>query len=181
MARLALMTVAILSKEWDEPANQGFRDRIETAVKTLEGADGFIASDFDETPVWGEFVSPKATDRPEFAARYAYTLSLWDDLESVFAYSYHAAHGEALRHRNEWFDKGDWPVYVAWWVDDDHIPTHQEAAERNDHYQQFGATPTAFDFKQAFDAHGDPIKIDRERVRKKADNLPEIDWHDRVE
>ena len=51
MTRLALMTVAILLKDWDDQANQGFRDRIDTAVQTLEGADGFIASDFDETPV----------------------------------------------------------------------------------------------------------------------------------
>jgi hypothetical protein len=175
------MTAAILSRDWDDPASQGFRDRIAAAVQTMEQADGFIASEFDESPVWGDLVLPKAVDRPEFANRYAYTLSLWEDLDAVFAYAYHAAHGEALRHRAEWFCKGDWPVYVAWWVDDDHIPTLREAAERNDHYHQFGSTPTAFDFKHAFDAHGNPIKIDRQRVREKASKLPEVDWRETVE
>jgi hypothetical protein len=72
-------------------------------------------------------------------------------------------------------------VNVAWWVEDDHIPTLEEAAERHNHYCQFGPTPTAFDFKTAFDAHGNPIKVDRERVREKAGELPRIDWRDSVE
>ena len=72
-------------------------------------------------------------------------------------------------------------MYVAWWVDDDHIPTHHKAAERNDHYHRFGPTPAAFDFKQAFDSQGEPIKIDRERVREKVGSLPQIDWREMVD
>ena len=35
---------------------------------------------------------------------------------------------------------------------------------------------SAFNFKHAFDAHGNPIKLDRERIRQKAGKLPQIDY-----
>lgn len=176
MSRLAFMTAAFLKDEWGEPSNQGFRDRIEASVQTLSETEGFIASDFDQSSVWGEIIAPRIVDRPEFENKGAYTLSLWDDLESVFAYAYNGAHGEALRHRHEWFLKGEWPVHVAWWVDDDHIPTFAEAAQRYDLLHEQGPTPAAFNFQHPFDAHGDPFNIDRGRVREKASKIPLIDW-----
>lgn len=181
MARVAFMTAAILKEGWEHPATQGFVARIDAAVETLEHSDGFIASDFDESPVWGELLVPEILDRPEFRNKYAYTLSLWQDLESVFAYAYHAAHGEALRRRSEWFVKPDWPLHIAWWVADDHIPTWQEAVERFDQLRLQGPTPAAFDFQHAYDAEGQPLKIDREKVRQKAAKLPAIDWREKGE
>lgn len=180
MARIAFMTATILKKEWDDPAVKGFVDRIEASVQTLRKADGYIASDFDEVPEWdwGELIMPDVLDRSEFANRYAYTLSLWQDLESVFAYAYNAAHGEALRHRREWFVKGEWPVHVAWWVADGHFPTWEEVIQRYERLCQEGPSPAAFNFKHAFNANGNPIKIDRERVRQKIAKLPELDWRD---
>lgn len=54
------------------------------------------------------------------------TLSLWADLESVFAFAYNGVHAglnaEALKHRKEWFLTPEWPTYVAWWVEDNHEP-----------------------------------------------------------
>ena len=37
------------------------------------------------------------------------TLSLWKDLESVAAFIYHGAHGEALMKRRERFEKHKLP------------------------------------------------------------------------
>ena len=178
MPRIAFMTVALLTEEWDDPASKGFVDRIAGAVQTLEKVEGFIASDFDEAAVWGDVVLPRLTERPEFANRCAYSLSLWDNLEAVFAYTYNAAHGEALRHRREWFQSGDWPSHVAWWVADDHVPTVSEGTERWERRHALGPTPAAFDFKHAFGADGRVVKIDRERVRRIADRLPTIDSSD---
>lgn len=178
MARIAFMTYAVLAEVWDDPANKGFRERIDAAVRTLEQSSGFIASDFDESPAWGEMQTPRVLDRPEFADRFAVTLSLWEDLESVFAYAYHAAHGESLRHRHEWFIRGEWPVYVAWWVADDQQPTWAEAIARYDSLHERGPAPEAFDFKQPFDANGSPVKLDRERAKAKATELPLIDWRE---
>ncbi len=178
MPRIAFMTVAFLAEAWDDPASKGFVDRIDGAVQALEKVEGFIASDFDEAPVWGEVVLPGLTERPEFTDRCAYSLSLWKDLEAVFAYTYNAAHGEALRHRREWCQSGDWPSHVAWWVADDHIPTLSEGTARWERRYEVGPTPAAFDFKQAFDVDGQALKVDRERVRQIADRLPMIDSKD---
>jgi len=40
---------------------------------------------------------------------------------------------------------------------------------------------SAFDFKHAFDAQGNPIKLDWERVWQTAGILPKINWLDMVE
>ena len=38
------------------------------------------------------------------------TLSLWDDLESVYAFPYNGRHAEALSKREDWFRKPEWPT-----------------------------------------------------------------------
>ena len=91
-------------------------------------------------------------------------MSVWEDLESVFAFAYGGLHGEALRGRREWFVPTEWPIYCAWWVVDGHIPHYAEAVERAAHYHAHGPTPTAFDFRTAFDSDGNPMQLDRVRA-----------------
>jgi len=112
---------------------------------------------------WGPQVFPHFFDHrpPEGAPT---TLSLWADLESVFAFAYAGVHAEALRHRREWFVPPGWPTYVAWWVADDHTPDYHEAVERHQHLHDHGPTPTAFTFQQAFGPDGQPLVIDHARV-----------------
>ncbi|MAM65546.1 MAG: hypothetical protein CL702_04075 [Chloroflexi bacterium] len=31
-----------------------------------------------------------------------------------------------LKHRDDWFVKGDWPAFVAWWIPDDETPTRTQ-------------------------------------------------------
>lgn len=181
MARLAFMSAGILKEDWDHPANQGFVDRIDANVETLDKSPGFIASDFSPDLPWGEMSVPEVLDRPEFAGKHAVTLSIWQDLESVFAYTYHVSHSESLRRRHDWFIKGEWPSYAAWWVADDHIPTWQEAVKRFDQLHQQGPTSTAFNFKYPYDADGNPVIVNREVVRQKAAVLPLINWQEKSE
>jgi hypothetical protein len=179
MAQLALLTAGVLHGEGDDPRVKGFFDRIEANFQTAELSVGFIARD-DDNPQrgWGETVMPQVLERPEFVGRRALTLSVWADLESVFAYAYNGSHGESLRHRHEWFIKGEWPAYVAWWVADGHIPSWQEAASRLDRLHASGPTDQAFDFKHPFDPHGNPTFIDRDAVRTNASLLPDIHWQE---
>ncbi len=115
---------------------------------------------------WGPQIAPTYFQKDEWENRRPATLSLWRDLESVFAFAYHGVHGEALSKRKEWFVKPEWPTYVAWWVSDEHTPDWVEACERYEKLQSEGPTPYAFDFKQAFDPSGRALKIDRERVKQ---------------
>src|SRR5579864_3632763 len=93
------------------------------------------------------------------------SLSLWRDLESVFAFAYAHVHAEALSHRKEWFLPPAWPAYVAWWVADGHTPDWHEATVRLEHLHDHGPTAFAFHFKQAFGSDGHPVELDRTRVK----------------
>ena len=165
MARVAFYTFGIQRGTSADPQMQGFYDRVTAAFAAAEGAQGFIdrrRAD-DRPPDFGpRFYNPTAD------AGAAQTLSVWADLESVFAYAYGGCHGEALRHRQAWFVAPQWPTYVAWWVPDDHLPTWPDAAARLEHLHDHGPTPFAFSFKRPFDAAGQPTALDRARVAERA-------------
>ena len=164
MARVAFMTIGIMHGLEDDPREKGMLDRVDANFAAAAANRGFIWRSEDdpaEGDPWGMRFRPAVFAAEEYAGRLAPTLSLWQDIESVFEFSYQGLHAEALSHRKEWFIKTQWPVYVAWWVEDNHIPTWQEAYARYDRFCREGASPDCFDFKRSFDADGQPVKLDR--------------------
>lgn len=167
MARVALMTTGVMAGREDDPGMYGFFARTGINFATAESSPGFCAvAGYDDANPWHIGARPPLFAGEEYAGRIADTLSVWTDLESVFAFAYNGVHAEALSHRRQWFVKGEWPTYVAWWVDDDHMPTWEEAYARHALLQRDGSTPAAFNFTQAFDAAGQPCRIDREAVMR---------------
>lgn len=163
MALLAFMTFGMLHEPWGHPRVQGFIDRIPDTFASASTTEGFVARMSEGLPGFG-----LRYYGPDEAPRAPQTLSLWADLESVYAFAYHGLHAEALRLRREWFVKPEWPTYVAWWVNDDHVPTWQEAYERLESLHDHGPSPFAFTFKTPFGADGQPTMLDRRRVDQKA-------------
>ena len=100
---------------------------------------------------------------------------MWDDLESVYAFAYYGRHAEALGKGKEWFVNSEWPFYVAWWVEDDHIPTRQDASQRLEHLHDHGSTPHAFDFNTPFDDVGKPWQMDRGEIRERSEVVKKFD------
>jgi hypothetical protein len=47
----------------------------------------------------------------------------------------------------------------VWWTEKQSDVSWEEAFKRYDYYIQNGATPTAFDFKHAFDQYGEALII----------------------
>jgi hypothetical protein len=172
MAKVAFFTFGILHEVQGHPQVQGFFDRIARNFATAEQSDGFRGRSTlnPETGQhsWGERPSPRffLGDEHE-GTRAPRTLSLWEDLESVFAFAYSGVHAEALSRRKEWFLKPEWPTYVAWWVPDDHTPDWHEAKIRHEHLHDYGPSPYAFDFKHPFGPDGNPIEMDRALVKLK--------------
>ena len=168
MAHVALMTIGLLRAPWGDPLVRGFEDRIEAIFAAAAGSPGFVvrigASGVDAGPevVPEPFTASAAEDR------IAQTCSLWRDAESAFAFSYRGLHSAALRDRHDWFAKVAAPSHVAWWVEEKHLPTWAEAAERYAALVAHGATARAFDFRSPFDAAGRPSPIDRDAVRRLA-------------
>ncbi|MBC8281304.1 MAG: DUF3291 domain-containing protein [Chloroflexi bacterium] len=197
MAKLAFYTYGILEETKGRPHSKGFIDRVPDVFESAERSDGFIDRDRarsreDASLAWGDpDASPRYTKEQWLAqtgdstvspiiltgpdSYEAATLSLWDDLESVYAFAYNGRHFEALKKRAEWFVKPEWPTYVAWWVEDGETPTREDAAGRLEHLHDKGSTPHAFDFKTPFDASGTPWKMDRPKIQEHAKTVKEFD------
>jgi hypothetical protein len=172
MSRLAFMTVSALHEPYDHPRTQGFIQRTPATFAAAEASEGFIMRsmwpDPVDTQIWGEWAVPKMFQSIDYPNLVPPTLSLWKDIESVFAFAYNGPHAEAFSQRRDWFAPMSMPGYVAWWVADDHIPNWQEACARFDLLESQGPTPEAFNFKHPFGPDGQPIQIDREAIRRKA-------------
>ena len=160
MPRVAFCTLGFMRAAAGQPLVQGFMDRLDSVGMAVEAADGFLWWDgYVGREGWaGRHAMPEAFPDGEHSDAAA-TLSLWSDLASVRAFAYHDPHAEALRGRADWFLKTDWPTYVAWWVDDDQVPSWADAMERLAHLHDHGSTPHAFTFTLAFDPAGQPYSL----------------------
>ena len=173
MSRIAFYTFGILREAFGHEQVQPFWDKTPAVFEAAENTEGFV----DRVRVGG--ASPHFYDEQRFPAtppgtpgtRAPATLSLWTDLESIYAFVYRGLHGDAFRKRKEWFVRAEWPTYVAWWVDDDHMPTLEEAVERHRYIHENGATPYAFDFRASFDEAGSPTRLSRPKVEKRRQSL----------
>ena len=163
MPRIAFYTFGILREPYGHPQVQGFFDRIDSVFEQAKNSEGFIALDDGS---WGDYVWPRFYIKEKHAGAPA-TLSLWRDIESVCAFAYKNLHGEALNLREEWAVKPKWPTYAAWWVDDKHIPTREEASRRLEYLHDKGSSPFSFNFKKSFDALGNPKDLDRELLNER--------------
>ncbi|RKH68303.1 DUF3291 domain-containing protein [Corallococcus llansteffanensis] len=170
--RVAFTTFAILKKPYGNPEVQEFDDRTPAVFLEAENASGFIARARESSSSelsnfhrdwghWGKFCVPRfyTLGRENENDQRASTLSVWKDLQSVLAFAYSGLHMEALRKRKEWFLEPAWPSYAMWWVEDDHVPTWQEACERLELLHDQGPTPQVFDFKKCFDAQGNAVDL----------------------
>jgi Domain of unknown function (DUF3291) len=169
MARVAFMTFGVLHEPRAHLRSKGFIDRIPANYEMAERSEGFVdRSHLDpdtDRHSWGELVCPRFLP-DELHPNVARTLTLWQSLESVCAFSYSGLHAEALGLRKEWFRKTEFPSYVIWWVADDHVPTFIDSTARLERLYTNGPCPDAFNFKRSFDREGNPMAIDPLLVRE---------------
>ena len=172
MQKLAFLTVGVLHEPVGAPRVQGFVDRIPSVYSAADQSDGFNARSIRDVNTWkhswGEVVPPNCYRQCHDELRFAMTLSLWADLESVAAFAYHGPHAEALTKRRDWVAASELPPYVAWWVPADHVVDWQEAAERLDHLHANGSTAFAFNFSHPYDPQGKNVRLDSAKVKSKA-------------
>ena len=167
---LALYTFGQFIKPAEDEANDGFRDLNDPIFGIADAADGLIArsgyaSDPGPLP-WGEEVYPRFYDDRGDGWAPA-TLSLWTDIEALFAFTYSGLHAEAVRRGREWFRQGDWPPLAMWWhADAGTRPTWAQGVERYEFLHDHGASPFAFTFKEPFDRDGNPTGLDTKRIRQ---------------
>ena len=165
----ALYTFGIFRKPADDPANQGFHDRNDPILDYVADAPGFVArAGYDDEdgdpPEWGPQIWPRwYVERGDGWS--PATLSVWEDLEAIAAFTYSGLHAEAVKLGRAWFDKGPWPPYVIWWIAEDHRPDWAEAVARHHGLADNGATPAAFDLGTAFGPDGASTRLSPARLQ----------------
>lgn len=77
-------------------------------------------------------------------------MSVWENIDALFQFTYKSAHTPYISRRREWFEKLTIPMMALWWVPTDVRPTPHEAKAKLETLDKHGATPNAFTFKQRF-------------------------------
>jgi hypothetical protein len=168
--RIAFMTLGVMKRPAGDEVVKGFLDRLPSVYAESEGSAGFLARSVRNVETWehswGPVIAPRCVPEGTPLSQLAMTLSLWQDLESVAAFAYNGLHGEALSMRWEWFERGPWPTYAAWWVPEGHQPRWAEGVERIEELHANGPQPRAFNFRKPFDAEGNATKLKRAAPNK---------------
>jgi hypothetical protein len=176
MSILVLHTYGILKHADDHPASQAFWDAVPEVQASRQNAPGLLlgatfATTHDgaprsETSEFGATVSPVFHDSSQERAGLA-TLSAWSDPESAAGFSFHGAHGGAMKSRSEWFQQEhSWPSSVMWWVDDLELVTWEDANRRIVQLDENGPSAAAFSFKSMYSSSGEKVRMNNERVKE---------------
>lgn len=161
---LALMTFGISHLPKQSPQLCTFYPYVGRVVKSARCAPGFCAV---QPTNLGPLQHPHFYSQAyrEAMLEVSQVLFLWDDLESVIAFSYSGVHKEVLKinRENKWFSHEKWPSYVAWWTSMTDINWAVGCAKLEQLHKQ-GSTSVAFNFSLPFDVDGNPYKVDRDRL-----------------
>ncbi len=160
---LALYTFGQFIRPAEAAQNDGFHAINDAVLRAIEAAPGFVARsgyDDDENPKsWGFQTYPRfrPSHPPPIDDWAPSTLSLWRDINSAQKATYSGLHLRALKQGRKWFQQGDWPGLVMWWIHSDRLPNWTEGSAKLEALHDHGPTPAAFTFTTAFDATGAPI------------------------
>nr|WP_150240428.1 DUF3291 domain-containing protein [Nocardiopsis quinghaiensis] len=140
---LAQINVGVLKAPLSAPSMAGFASRIEPVNALADKAPGFVWRLVEE----GE---GDATGLRPFGDALLINYSVWEDVESLWNFTYRSEHLELLRDRREWFDRVKEAHLALWWVPSGTIPTVEEAGRRLDLLREHGPTPGAFTLRTSF-------------------------------
>jgi hypothetical protein len=161
--QLAQLNIAKTKEPLESPSMADFVGNLERINALAEQSPGFVWRLKDE--------SGDATAIRAFGDDVIVNMSVWKDVASLSDYAFRTVHVEIMRRRREWFERMAEAYAVLWWVPEEHRPTVHEAKERLAHLKEFGATPHAFTFKDAFAAPGSPVS---NRTEVSDDTCPAI-------
>jgi Domain of unknown function (DUF3291) len=147
---LAQVNIAELKVPLDHPDVQEFVDGLTTVNAYAEASAGFVWRLQDEA---GDATGVAYDSNPLLIVN----LSVWQDVESLRAFTYAPEHLAYLRRRREWFSRLASPHFCLWWVPPGHRPTPQEARARLAQLEAHGPTGAAFTFAQVYPAELVPV------------------------
>ncbi|MEZ9953637.1 DUF3291 domain-containing protein [Vibrio splendidus] len=143
--KLAQLNIALAKYPLDAPEIKEFVDNLELVNGIAESSEGFVWRLKDES---GDATNIQAFDDPNMIVN----MSVWDSVDSLTNFMFRTHHRDFMRRKGDWFHRLPEDTYVLWWIEEDHIPTLEEAIERLEHLRETGDTPYAFTFKTNFTA-----------------------------
>jgi hypothetical protein len=149
---LAQINVGRTLAPLDDPQLAGFVERLDDINALADRSPGFVWRLQSES---GNATDIQVSADPNFIVN----MSVWEDLDSLFAYVYRSDHLQVMAQRRQWFEKPSGAFMALWWLPAGTLPDAAEGLERIALLERRGATPEAFTFKQPFDAEG--RRIDR--------------------
>ena len=141
--QLAQLNIAHFRLPQEHPANTDFVNNLDRVNAVAESQPGFV---WRFTGEGNDALDVQAFADPLIAVN----LSVWQDIHALVDFVYrNEDHKSIMRRRKEWFDKIDFHL-VLWWIEQDCLPTLEEAKIRLELLKQNGPTYAAFTFKQPF-------------------------------
>ncbi|WP_172379524.1 DUF3291 domain-containing protein [Vibrio sp. Vb339] len=147
--KLAQLNIALAKYPLDAPEIKEFVDNLELVNGIAESSEGFVWRLKDES---GDATNIQAFDDPNMIVN----MSVWDSVDSLKNFMFRTHHRDFMRRKGDWFHRLPEDTYVLWWIEEDHIPTLEEAIERLKHLRENGDSPHAFTFKTNFTASEAP-------------------------
>ena len=134
----------MIGESIDDPIMKEFKDNLDTMNALAEESPGFVWRLKDE---YGDATSfnPFGDDQV------IVNMSVWEDIESLQAYTYKSVHGAFIKRRKEWFQKFGKPYTALWWIEAGTFPRVEDAVERLQSLHENGPTPKAFTFRNYFE------------------------------
>jgi hypothetical protein len=158
--QLAQINVGRTLAPLDDPQLAGFVDRLDEINALADRSPGFVWRLQGES---GNATDVAVSPDPNFIVN----LSVWDDIESLFAYVYKTDHTRVMAQRRQWFEKPSGAFMALWWVAAGRRPSAEEGLRRIEVLDRKGPTAEAFTFKMPFDAEG--RRIDRSALVRTAE------------
>ena len=149
---LAQINVGRTLAPLDDPRLAGFVGRLDDINALADRSPGFVWRLQSDS---GNATDIQVSDDPNFIVN----MSVWEDLDSLFAYVYRSDHLQVMAQRRQWFEKPAGAFMALWWLPAGTLPNVEDGLKRIALLERAGPTPQAFTFKQPFDAQG--RRIDR--------------------
>jgi hypothetical protein len=148
---LAQLNIARPRAPLDDPVMAEFMANLGRINAVGDASPGFVWRLQDES---GNATGLEQPFGPEIIVN----MTVWQDVEALWAFVFRSEHTAFLRRRAQWFRKLEAPPAVLWWVLAGHRPTLVEAKTRLDRLVALGPTPEAFTFARTFTSDGLPVR-----------------------
>jgi hypothetical protein len=144
---LAQINVARALAPLDDPKLAGFVARLDDINALADTSPGFVWRLQSDS---GNATDIQVSEDPQFIVN----MSVWQDLDALFAYVYRSDHLQVMAQRRQWFEKPAGAFMALWWLPAGTLPSVEDGLARIALLERSGLTPQSFTFKQPFDADG---------------------------